>query len=67
MRFTIVVWGLSVLWLAFPAVSMPTPLAARTSSKRVAIQARDPDPDPDPDPAITRAHLLAPVLVCAPL
>lgn len=45
MRFTIVAGGLSALWLAFPAISLPTP-AARTT-KRFAIETRD---------AITRSH-----------
>lgn len=55
MRFTIVVSGLSALWLAFPAISLPTPLAARTNPKRFAIEARD------SEPAITRRQAQAPV------
>ncbi|MCJ1263209.1 hypothetical protein MMC22_003079 [Lobaria immixta] len=54
MRFTIVVSGLSALWLAFPAISLPTPLAARTNPKRFAIEARE------SEPAITRRQAQAP-------
>ncbi|MCJ1462261.1 hypothetical protein MMC07_000861 [Pseudocyphellaria aurata] len=38
MRITLLVSGLSTLWLASPAISLPTPLAAQASLKRFAVQ-----------------------------